>query len=147
MKRMIAACFTAVLIAGIPVAAQPSKGPVTVADLMTPAKNQKLIGRRVTLWYQPVQVKTRSNALWVGPDQDHMVLVTIPPTVHVLDTDGSPVDLDEGDRVQVSGLVVTAPNDYQLKKGWGVNEDDLFLAQEAGIIMMADSIKLVSKSD
>ena len=150
MCRQSAIFLMAVLMISLPALAQTqpkSKLRVTVADLMTPAKNQRLIGREVTVWYQPVQVKTGSSAIWVGPNEDHMVLVTIPPTVHVLDRDGEPADLDEGDYVQIHALVVRSPNDYQLKKGWGVNGDDLFLAQEAGVILMADTITLMAEHD
>jgi hypothetical protein len=137
-------------VAVIPLAVQSqpkAKARITVADLMTPSRSHSLIGREVTLWYQPIQIKTGSSAIWIGPNQNRMVLVAIPPSVHPLDTDGEPVKLDEGDYVQVHALVVRAPNDYQLRKGWGVNSDDLFLAQQAGIILMADDIKLMAQHD
>jgi hypothetical protein len=148
VTKIIATSLLILALVSIPAVAQKppqAKNAVTVADLLTPAKNQPMIGRYVTLWYQPVQVKTGSDAVWIGPNQDQMVLLAMPPTVHVLDQDGEPVKLEEGDYIQVKALVTRAPNDYELRRGWGVDGDDLYLAQRSGVILIARDVKLMAE--
>ncbi len=149
MKRLRALSFAILFLMPLVLRAQTqlptAPGTVTVQDLMS-AENRKMIGKSVTLWYQPVQVKT-GDAFWVGPSRQEMVLVAVPGVVRVLDGSGRPVKLNKGDYVQVKGIVVTAPDDSQLRAGWGVNKDHLPLVRRAGVIILAQNITLVRQND
>jgi hypothetical protein len=119
---------------------------VTAAELLSP-EGKELIGTTITMWYQPVQVKTGDGAIWVGPNQNEMVLVAMPLPVHVLDGESHPVRLEQGDKIEVRGVVTQAPGEQELKKGWGVNGDDMFLIERSGVIVVARSVKLIRDGD
>jgi hypothetical protein len=118
-------------------ARQAPLGPLTTLAEILAANS---VGRRASLENVPVRQITSARTLWIGPEDDRPVFVVLDPDVRRHDG----VQLTQGGRVTLIGLVRPAPPADNAARQWDLDADTARMVEDGGTYLHATEIRPAS---
>lgn len=124
--------------AGLATNGQPTNGALGGGgvQILTSANKQAFVGKRFSISDVPVQQTNGNQAFWIGANNISPMLV-----VFEGNNNTSNAGIQQGARVNVTGMVARAPSAANAKRMWKLSEEDANRLEQQGAYVQASRVE------